>query len=223
MRRALVAFAAAGVAVTAPRLVLAFLAADGTTVPLSVHAQLQVVAAVAQALLLTGGGACLAAQAHATRSLLLGVAWTVSTFLTVLVIAPTAYAGVSAHLAEELPAPWLRWGYAAVLVLSVEVMAGGCLVAAGARRPQDQALPEAQPSSSGILGLGLAEALRVAPSPSPGAGQGLEEGLSLSETHGCPWCERTFSSAAARDGHKRHCPGRQAPQVPLTSAAEVRK
>ncbi|HYH45937.1 MAG TPA: hypothetical protein VEG34_09630 [Thermoanaerobaculia bacterium] len=95
---------------------------------------------MAQALLLTGGGACLAAQAHATRSLLLGVAWAVSTLLTVLVLAPTAYAGVSAHLAEELPAPWLRWGYAAVLVLSVEVMAGGCLVAAGAREPQDQAL-----------------------------------------------------------------------------------
>jgi hypothetical protein len=120
-----------------------------TTEP-SVHAQLLVVAAVAQALLLTGGGACLAAQAHATRSLLLGVAWAVSTLLTVLVLAPTAYAGVSAHLAEELPAPWLRWDYAAVLVLSVEVMAGGCLVAAGARKPQDQALLEALPSPSGI-------------------------------------------------------------------------
>jgi hypothetical protein len=133
-------------------------------------------------------------------------------------------AGVSAHLAEELPAPWLRWGYAAVLVLSVEVMAGGCLIAAGARQAQPQ--PEALSGSSGILGLGLAEALRVAPRPSPGAGQGLEEGLGLSETHGCPWCERTFSSAAARDGHKRHCPGRQVPQAnepgPLASAAEVR-
>jgi hypothetical protein len=207
-----VAFAAAGVAVTAPRLVLAFLAADGATVEPSVHAQLQVVAAVAQALLLTGGGACLAAQAHATRSLLLGVVWAVSTLLTVLVIAPTAYAGVSAHLAEELPAPWLRWGYAAVLVLSVEVMAGGCLVAAGARKPQDQAQPEALPSPSGILGLGLAEALRVKPRVSAGPIQGQEEGHEEAEreVHGCPWCERTFLTAAARDGHKRHCIRRQA-------------
>jgi hypothetical protein len=220
MRRALVAFAAAGVAVTAPRLVLAFLAADGAAVAPAVHAQLQVVAAVAQALLLTGGGACLAAQAHATRSPLLGATWAMSTLLTVLVLAPTAYAGVSAHLAEELPAPWLRWGYAAVLVLSVEVMAGGCLVAAGARRPQDQALPEAQPSPSGILGLGLAEALRV----SAGPGQGQEEGQGRG-AYGCPWCTRMFSSTAARDGHKRHCAAKQSPQVgepgPLAAAAEV--
>lgn len=212
MRRALVAFAAAGVAVTAPRLVLAFLAADGAAVEPSVHAQLQVVAAVAQALLLTGGGACLAAQAYATRSLMLGMIWAVSTLLTVLVLAPTAYAGVSAHLAEELPARWLRWGYAAVLVLSVEVMAGGCLVAAGARKPQDQAQPEAQPSPSGILGLGLIEALRVEPRASAGSDQGQEDrqGEGTREAHGCAWCERTFLTAAARDGHKRHCAGRQA-------------
>lgn len=205
MRQALVAFAAAGVAVTAPRLVLAFLAADGAAVEPSVHTQLQVVAAVAQALLLTGGGACIAAQAHATRSLLLGVTWGLSTLLTVLVLAPTAYAGVSAHLAQELPAPWLRWGYAAVLVLSVEVMAGGCLVAAGARKPQDQAQPE--PSPSGILGLGLTEALRVEPRPSAALRQEQEE--AARKVHGCPWCERTFPTAAARDGHKRHCAGKQ--------------
>ncbi len=203
------AFAAAGVAVTAPRLVLAFLAADGATVEPSMHAQLQVVAAVAQALLLTGGGACLAAQAHATRSFLLGITWAVSTLLTVVVLAPTAYAGVAAHLAEELPAPWLRWGYAAVLVLSVEVMAGGCLVAAGARKSQDQAQPEALPSPSGILGLGLAEALRVGPRVSAGLSQGQDVGLK--EAHGCQWCERTFRTAAARDGYKRHCATRQPP------------
>jgi hypothetical protein len=204
VRRALVAFAAAGVAVTAPRLVLAFLAADGATVEASVHAQLRVVAAVAQALLLTGGGACLAAQAHATRSFLLGVFWAVSTLLTVLVLAPTAYAGVAAHLAEELPASWLRWGYAAVLVLSVEVLAGGCLVAAGARKPQGQAQSEALPSASGIVGLGLAEALRFEPRASAGHGQRQEGHTQLAQeekverkTHGCPWCERLFITAAA--------------------------
>jgi hypothetical protein len=206
--RAGVFLAGAGVAVTAPRLVLAFLAAEGVAVEPGVHAQLQIVAAVAQALLLTGGGAYLAARAHAARSLLLGAAWAASTLLAVAVIAPTAYAGVSAYLGAVLPSVGLRWAYASALVLSVEVMAGACLIAAGIEQGQREGQGEPLPRPSGILGLGLAEALRVEASPLPAPALPLAE--PLAEAHACPWCPRSFPTSAARDGHKRHCPARTA-------------
>ncbi len=133
--------AIAALCVNAPRLVQAFLEADG----LQLHPQLRPVlmgtTGVAAALTLTGGGAWLAhelARGGARLQGLLLACWTLVLLGQLVLIPPLLMTEMgSSRLGTVLPESWQRWSWAFVAVLLVELVAAGAMVAQG-RRSQGQ-------------------------------------------------------------------------------------
>jgi hypothetical protein len=94
-----VLFAIAAVMVTAPRLALAFLAADGVVVPAAWRIDLLAVSSIATAVVLTGGTAYLAhaiAVASSGRGLLVAL-WTAALACSGALIAPAIVATLRAQ------------------------------------------------------------------------------------------------------------------------------
>lgn len=136
MKRLAFWIAAAALLVSAPRLALAFLLADGVLLEPAVEASVYAWTGVASGLVLTGGNVYLAhalAQHYKRRGglwwVLLG-AWVLFLAFSIVLIAPALVAGLThSVLAEVLTAPQQRWLWAVVAALSVEVLAAAAMAA----------------------------------------------------------------------------------------------
>jgi hypothetical protein len=129
--------AIAALAVNAPRLVQAFLEADGLQLNESLRPLLMGTTGVAAALTLTGGGAWLAHElargAERLQGLLL-TCWLLVLGGQLVLIPPLLMVEMgSSRLGTVLPESWQRWSWAFVAVLLVELVAAGAMVAQGRR------------------------------------------------------------------------------------------
>jgi hypothetical protein len=134
-------FAAAAVLVTAPRLVIAFLAADGVALPPAMRTTLLCTSSVATAICLTGGSAYLAQAIAAARGAgrLLPVLWLVILVASSALMAPVLAAGLAASpLAAVLSGPAERWGWAICAVLAVDLVAAAVMRADAVARRQHE-------------------------------------------------------------------------------------
>ena len=134
--------AIAALCVNAPRLVQAFLEADGLQLNASLRPVLMGATGVAAALTLTGGGAWLAHElargADRLQGLLL-TCWSLVLLGQLVLIPPLLMVEMpTSRIGTVLPAGWQRWSWAFVAVLLVELVAAGAMVAQG-RRSQGQA------------------------------------------------------------------------------------
>src|ERR1700688_1835135 len=182
-----VLFAIAAVTVTAPRLALAFLAADGVVVPTVWRIDLLAVSSIATAVVLTGGTAYLAhaiAVASSARGLLVAL-WTAALVCSGALIAPAIVATLRAQSLSAVLGVQRHWGWSICGVLAVDLVASGAMLA-DARRPSASARPE-HPV------------------------QGRDNPVLIPSTallpHSCPWgCGRRFATMDSASGHGRHCP-----------------
>jgi hypothetical protein len=129
--------AIAALCVNAPRLVQAFLEADGLQLNPQLRPVLMGATGVAAALTLTGGGAWLAHElargADRLQGLLL-TCWSLVLVGQLVLIPPLLMAEMAtSRLGTVLPESWQRWGWAFVAVLLVELVAAGAMVAQGRR------------------------------------------------------------------------------------------
>lgn len=136
MRRFAFIIAAAALLVSAPRLALAFLLADGVTLSPAVEGAVYAWTGVASGVVLTGGNIYLAhalAEHWKRRGALwvvLLVSWVLFLAFAVVLIAPALVAGLShSELAQVLTSDRQRWGWAVVAALSVEVLAAAAMAA----------------------------------------------------------------------------------------------
>jgi hypothetical protein len=137
MRRLNLAIVIAALAVTSPRLVLAFLLGDGIDIPQHVEVALLSATGVAAGVVLTTGNAVLA-HALATKARQINVLWWVLLlcwicFLVsaVVIVSPTLVAGLErSSLLTVLETPRIRWYWAVCAVVSVEVLVAGSTAAA---------------------------------------------------------------------------------------------
>jgi MFS family permease len=197
-----VLFAVAAVTVTAPRLALAFLAADGVVVPTAWRVDLLAVSSVATAVVLTGGTAYLAhaiAMATSGRGVLIAL-WTAALVCSGALIAPAIVATLRAQpLSAVLGAPQ-HWGWSICAVLAVDLVASGAMLA-DARRlaayPVEHPVGQRGGNPLSILATrwrGWSARRSLTPSSAP-------------LPHPCPWgCGRRFPTKDAANGHGRHCP-----------------
>jgi MFS family permease len=202
--------AVAAVAVNAPRLILAFLEADGLPVSPSWRGSLLGLTGVATGVVLTGGGAYLAhALARGARfRRTLAVTWLLVLVCSGVLVTPMLVAGLGrAELGQVLPTPGKRWVWSATAVLAVELVAAGAMVAHAAHRTEQEEAGETE-----------RELLRVARDRDrlQGRLEGLTRELEAArETaaaagrHPCRHgCGAVFSSASGERGHLRACPER---------------
>lgn len=210
--------AAAAVAVNAPRLILAFLEADGLPVSPSWRGSLLGLTGVATGVVLTGGGAYLAhALARGARyRRTLAVTWLLVLTCSGVLVTPMLVAGLGrAELGQVLPTPGKRWVWSATAVLAVELVAAGAMVAHAAHRTEQEEADETE-----------RELLRVARERDrlqgrlEGVSRELEaarESAAAAERHPCRHgCGAVFSSASGERGHLRACPARRGPSKPGT-------
>jgi MFS family permease len=139
--------AAAAILVTAPRLALTFLGADGIPVPPAMRVALLALTSVSTAVALTGGAAylSLAIGREVRGRLALLAFWTASIVCSSALIAPAIVAGLRASpLASVLPGPVLQWAWAIGAVAAVDLIAAGAMRAdarqAAASRDTEEAL-----------------------------------------------------------------------------------
>jgi hypothetical protein len=130
--------AIAALGVNAPRLVQAFLEADGLQLSPAVRPMLMGATGVAAALTLTGGGAWLAHElARSAGERLQGLlltCWLLVLAGQLVLIPPLLMVEMgSSRLGTVLPESWQRWSWAFVAVLLVELVAAGAMVAQGRR------------------------------------------------------------------------------------------
>jgi hypothetical protein len=130
--------AIAALGVNGPRLVQAFLEADGLQLNATLRPILMGTTGVAAALTLTGGGAWLAHElARSVGERLQGVlltCWLVILAGQLVLIPPLLMVEMgSSRLGTVLPESWQRWSWAFVAVLLVELVAAGAMVAQGRR------------------------------------------------------------------------------------------
>jgi hypothetical protein len=129
--------AIAALCVNAPRLVQAFLEADGLQLNPQLRPVLMGATGVAAALTLTGGGAWLAhelARGGARLQGLLLACWILVLGGQLVLIPPLLMVEMgSSRLGTVLPESWQRWSWAFVAVLLVELVAAGAMVAQGRR------------------------------------------------------------------------------------------
>ena len=196
-----VLFAVAAVTVTAPRLALAFLAADGVVVPTSWRIDLLAVASIASAVVLTGGTAYLAhaiAVARSRRGVLVAL-WTAALACSGALIAPAIVATLRAQPLSVVLGAQRHWGWSICAVLAVDLVASGAMLA-DARRPDvDRVSHPVRPPGGGSMSI---EDDRVEGVESPT--------IQLSPVrlpHPCSWgCGRSFVTKDAANGHGGHCP-----------------
>jgi len=207
-----VLFAVAAVTVTAPRLALAFLAADGVAVPTAWRIDLQAVSSVATAVVLTGGTAYLAhaiAVASAGRGVLVAL-WTAALVCSGALIAPAIVATLRAQSLSAVLGVQRHWGWSICAVLAVDLVASGAMLADARRSASD---PMAHP-----VGQGGGNPLSILPDRVQGVDSPT---LTLSSDplpHACPWgCGRRFATKDAANGHGRHCPMRAARKAAATN------
>jgi hypothetical protein len=135
--------AIAALCVNAPRLVQAFLEADGLQLNPQLRPVLMGATGVAAALTLTGGGAWLAhelARGAARLQGLLLTCWSLVLVGQLVLIPPLLMAEMAtSRLGTVLPQSWQRWGWAFVAVLLVELVAAGAMVAQGRRSQWQEA------------------------------------------------------------------------------------
>jgi MFS family permease len=193
-------FAVAAVTVTAPRLALAFLAADGVVVPTPWRIDLLAVSSVATAVVLTGGIAYLAhaiAVAPARRGVLI-LLWTAALVCSGALIAPSIVATLRVQPLAAVLGVERHWSWSICVVLAVDLVASGAMLADARRLPAERV---AHPVGEGAHPLlGSSHSLEKADHPvlTPPA-QAL--------IHPCPWgCGRQFTTKDAANGHGRHCP-----------------
>jgi MFS family permease len=212
-----VLFAIAAVTVTAPRLALAFLAADGVVVPTVWRIDLLAVSSIATAVVLTGGTAYLAhaiAVASSARGLLVAV-WTAALACSGALIAPAIVATLRAQSLSAVLGVERHWGWSICAVLAVDLVASGAMLADARRSALDRLGHPVQPGAGSPLAVPAdpvqgvnSPTLTPAPAPLP---------------HFCPWgCGRRFATMDAANGHGRHCPvlaARRAAAVTLDSGA----
>src|SRR5260370_5845990 len=126
-----VLFAVAAVTVTAPRLALAFLAADGVAVPTAWRIDLLAVSSVATAVVLTGGTAYLAhaiAVASTGRGVLVAL-WTAALVCSGALIAPAIVATLRAQSLSAVPRLQPNWGRSSCAVLAPHLVGSRAIVA----------------------------------------------------------------------------------------------
>jgi hypothetical protein len=126
-----VLFAVAAVTVTAPRLALAFLAADGVVVPTAWRIDLLAVSSIATAIVLTGGTAYLAhaiAVASSGRGVLVAL-WTAALACSGALIAPAIVATLRAEALSVVLGVDRHWGWSICAVLAVDLVASGAMLA----------------------------------------------------------------------------------------------
>jgi MFS family permease len=196
-----VLFAVAAVTVTAPRLALAFLAADGVVVPTSWRIDLLAVSSVATAVVLTGGTAYLAhaiAVATSGRGVLIAL-WTAALVCSGALIAPAIVATLRAQPLSAVLGAQQHWVWSICAVLAVDLVASGAMLA-DARRlaayPVEHPVREHRGTSLSILADPVERVVSPTFTPS-----------SDPRPHPCPWgCGRRFATNDAANGHGRHCP-----------------
>jgi hypothetical protein len=132
-------FAVAAVLVTAPRLVLAFLAADSIALPPALRAALLSASSVATAVVLTGGAAYLAHAIAMARGdaggRLLRALWLAILICSSALMAPALAAGLtSSPLGIVLNRPVKRWAWAVCAVVAVDLVAAAVMQAEAAAR-----------------------------------------------------------------------------------------
>lgn len=215
---------ALAIAVHAPRLILAYLDAEGVVVATAWRTGMLTLAAVATGIVLTGGSAYLA---HSLPGLvrhrrLVAVCWVTILVTTGGLLAPLVVGSLShRELDEVLTSPAARWSWALGAVLCVELVAGAGMLAHAAERARGQRLDELDQqlvqlagerneleSELGRLGHELVQVveqrddlqrqLELADEPEPEA-----EGLEVSCRNGCGW---VGASTRAEAGHQRACP-----------------
>jgi len=192
-----VLFAVAAVTVTAPRLALAFLAADGVAVPTAWRVDLLAVSSVATAIVLTGGTAYLAhAIAVSTRGRgLLMTLWTAALLCSGALIAPAIVATLRAQPLSVVLGAQQHWAWSICAVLAVDLVASGAMLADARRSVAHPVREAADPS------------LSTPPHPVQGVDSAVSTPSSLAMPHPCPWgCGRRFATRDAANGHGRHCP-----------------
>jgi MFS family permease len=194
-------FAVAAVTVTAPRLALAFLAADGVLVPTAWRIDLLAISSVATAVVLTGGIAYLAhaiATAPSRRAVLI-VLWTAALVCSGALIAPSIVATLRVQPLAVVLGVERHWSWSICVVLAVDLVASGAMLADARRRPADRVEhPVDQAGRHPLARPGHPVEEADWPALTPSA-----EVL----THPCPWgCGRRFTTKDAANGHGRHCP-----------------
>lgn len=126
----------AALVVSAPRLAVAFLLADGVGINERVQVAVYVLTGVASGIVLTGGNVYLAhalAEHWKRRGglwVILLVSWALFLGFAVVLIAPALVYGLThSVLAEVLASAQTRWAWAIVAALSVEVLAAAAMAA----------------------------------------------------------------------------------------------
>lgn len=219
--------AAAALLTNGPRLVLAFLEADGLVIGADVRSRLLHLTGWATAIVLTGGGAFLAheaARAGRGRGLLV-VCWLAVLLFSGLIIPPVLVTSLAASpLAAVLSPGWPRWAWACLAVLAVEVIAAGAMLAEVRRRQELQLSSQLElelcelRSSRAELSSKLAAAEhQLEQQLRDGAGE--QSTAQLARTPSRPvstpravpdipcrnGCGQRFRSGAAERGHQRAC------------------
>lgn len=207
-------FAVAAITVTAPRLALAFLAADGVLVPASWRIDLLAVSSVATAVVLTGGTAYLAHAIAVARSrrVVLVLLWAVALVCSGALIAPSIVATLRMQPLPAVLGVERHWSWSICAVLAVDLIASGAMLADAWRPAAD---PLVHP-----LGRSGAHPLSVVADPLQGGGQPDLHPRADLLSHPCPWgCDRRFTTKDAANGHGRHCPALAAKKAAIEGAA----
>lgn len=197
-----VLFAVAAVTVTAPRLALAYLAADGVEVPTSWRIDLLAVSSVATSIVLTGGTAYLAhaiAVASSGRAALVAC-WVAALGCSGALIAPAIVASLRVQPLAAVLGTSRHWSWSICAVLAVDLVASGAMLA-DARRATTEGV---------VHPVGTLDS-----HPLPQLAEVPQGGLTPSGAllHPCPWgCGRQFATRDAAYGHGRHCKARAALQ-----------
>jgi hypothetical protein len=230
-------FAAAATAVTAPRLVLAFLVGDGIAVPERVRIALLSTSSVATAIALTGGAAYLAHAITVARGdrRILSALWVATVACSSALMAPLIAAGLPRSLlAAVLRTPAHQWLWAVCAVLAVDLVAAGAMRADAEQRRDEQRSDEEHQRAIGELlrqrdsaraeaqqaQSALALAPRQTPSAAPpqpalrvrSASAPLERQASAASPQRCV-CGRSFDTQQSLAAHLRWC---QAARTPAT-------
>jgi MFS family permease len=194
-------FAVAAVTVTAPRLALAFLAADGVLVPTPWRIDLLAISSVATAVVLTGGMAYLAqaiAVARSQRGVLI-LLWAAALACSGALIAPSIVATLRMQPLSAVLGLERHWSWSICAVLAVDLVASGAMLADAWRLAADPpAHPVGQPGADPLFSVDDPLEGVDSPTLTPRADLLL---------HPCPWgCGRRFITKDAANGHGRHCP-----------------
>lgn len=136
-KRPALIFASAAVLVTAPRLIIAFLAADGVELPSTWRVAALALSSIATAVALTGGMAYLAhavATAGKGRQAL-GVMWGAALLCSGALMTPAVVSSLRGLPMHTVLGPDLHWAYAWAAVLAVDLVAAGAMLADAWSRP----------------------------------------------------------------------------------------